>query len=118
MSVNRQTRIRLVENGKVIKTISNAIVNFSLDYQSLQKMISLAIRLSPQDPLYEINEVVLNTKDENIVLNETEAEKVKTIVKANVLKMLKLPSSENAMTLTVSIFNVIKYRLECEVFTC
>ncbi len=52
VSSNRQTKIKVIENGKVVKTVNNAAINYGQDIDQLKKMIEIAIRLSPQDPIY------------------------------------------------------------------
>jgi len=71
LTTNRQTRIRVHESGGgLIKTIPNATINFSLDCLTFKKMVSLAIRLSPQDPLYEINEIYLSLGKDIVIIDE------------------------------------------------
>ncbi len=59
-SANRSTRLKVVEDGKVVKTIPNASINFGQDLEQLKKMLEIAIRLSPQDPVYTVEKIILN----------------------------------------------------------
>ena len=105
MSGNRATRIRITENGKLVKTIPNATINYSLHYDLFKKMIGLAIRLSPQDPLYEVEQIMFNVKDkegEDFSLDSEGAiEKIKKIA-SRYTSVLNSPSSADTLTLTVS----------------
>lgn len=56
-SANRTTKIKVFEDGKKIKTIPNASINFGQNYDGLKKMLELALRLSPTDPYYKVEKV-------------------------------------------------------------
>lgn len=75
-SANRSTKIKLIEGGKVAKVI-NSNVNYSLEYDQFKKILEVSIRLSPQDPVYIIDKIILhNENNENIELNEAEMDRV------------------------------------------
>ena len=81
MLTNRITRIKVIENGKQVKSIPNATINYNLDFNSLKKMIRLAIRLSPQDPLYDVDQIIVNTKsNEEVAMSEAEIDVAKSII--------------------------------------
>ena len=88
MLSNRITRIKVIELGKPNKCIPNATINYNLDFHSLKRMVKLAIRLSPQDPLYEVEKILVignvNGKNsEELLLEEGEMEMVKTKIDSN-----------------------------------
>lgn len=62
-SANRATRMKVVEDGKVVKTISNASINYGQDLVQLKKMIEIAIRLSPDDPIYTVEKLIISAGD-------------------------------------------------------
>eukprot|EP00981_Chlorochromonas_danica_P012395 scaffold4877_cov171-Ochromonas_danica.AAC.10 len=62
-SANRTTKMKVIENGTVVKTVANASINYGQDLQQLKKMIELAIRLSPQDPIYTVDKVCVEIGD-------------------------------------------------------
>lgn len=58
-SANRMTKMKVIENGTVVKTVANASINYGQDLLQLKKMIEIAIRLSPQDPVYTVDKVCI-----------------------------------------------------------
>lgn len=64
-SANRLTKIKVHEGGKVIKTITNASLNYGQDYEQLRKMVEIAIRLSPQDPIYNVERIFIVNPNDN-----------------------------------------------------
>lgn len=62
-SANRTTKMKVIENGTVVKTVANASINYGQDLLQLKKMIELAIRLSPQDPIYTVEKVCVEIGD-------------------------------------------------------
>jgi hypothetical protein len=62
-SANRMTKMKVIESGKVVKTVANASINYGQDLEQLKKMIEIAIRLSPQDPVYTVDKVCIEIGD-------------------------------------------------------
>ena len=78
-SANRLTRMKVYEDGKIVKTISNASINYGQDLDQLKKMIEIAIRLSPQDPVYTVERIILNGGEgQDYELNPSELEMFQT----------------------------------------
>lgn len=102
MSSNRLTKIKIVSlNGSFIKTIPNASLNYNLGYDAFVKMLGLSMRLSPQDPIYDIQEVMLHTNQQDSlssVVLDKESSKVLNFV-------LKQTSSSSLVLLTVKVGN-------------
>lgn len=91
-----------MENGKQVKCVPNTTINYNLDYQSLKKMIRLAIRLSPQDPLYVVEQIIFNCKNNgDIPIEESDIETAKTVI-AHALSTSSILSGE-AIVLTVHV---------------
>lgn len=82
MLANRSTRIKVVESGKPPKVIPNATINFNLDYNSLKHMVKLAIRLSPEDPSYDVESITVHGKSSDYVLTPDAMDVAKTAIKA------------------------------------
>lgn len=103
MLTNRMTKIKVIENGVTVKTVPNATINFGLDHATFKKMISLAIRLSPQDPLYEVNEIILHAKseDNNLIIEDVESEEDEVQIKTKIKKILSTLSPFEALSLSV-----------------
>jgi hypothetical protein len=59
-SANRSTRMKVIEDGVVVKTITNASINYGVEFDQLKKMIEIAIRLSPQDPIYHVEKLFIS----------------------------------------------------------
>ena len=102
MLTNRITRIKVVENGKTVKVIPNATINYNLDFNSMKKMVKLAIRLSPQDPLYEVdNMIVFGKENEEIPIIEDDMELPKSIIRASSTPQAILNGEPISMTVSV-----------------
>lgn len=74
-SSNRTTQIKVVEGGKVVKTVSNVNINYGQDLEQLKKMVEISIRLSPQDPVYTAEKLLIHLgkgKDAEIDQDELE----------------------------------------------
>lgn len=61
-SANRSTLIKIVEEGSTIKAL-NASINYNQGYDALKKMIELSLRLSPQDPVYNVEQIIVTGRD-------------------------------------------------------
>lgn len=110
MLTNRSTRIRVYETGGSgpIKVIPNATINFSLDCLTFKKMVSLAIRLSPQDPLYEINEIFLalgkvEGKEKEVPIIDNDTDLADDNVPNDIKKLIQTMSPLEPIILNVSI---------------
>lgn len=57
------TKMKVIEGGQVVKTVANASINYGQDLSQLKKMIEIAIRLSPQDPVYLVEKVTIEIGD-------------------------------------------------------
>jgi hypothetical protein len=103
MLTNRTTKIKVIENGAAVKTVPNATINFGLDHATFKKMISLAIRLSPQDPLYEVNDITLHgkTDDKDLIIEDVETEDDEVQMKTKIKKILCTLSPFEALSLSV-----------------
>jgi hypothetical protein len=97
VSSNRLTQIRVVEDGKVVKTVSNASINFGQDLENLKKMIEIAIRLSPQDPIYLADKLVINlNKNQDVVMDQNELEQLQNAL----FKQEVVPGTKVSMTVS------------------
>lgn len=101
MSCNKPTRIRLVENGRVVKTIPNAILNYNLDYNSLKKFVGIVVRLSPQDPIYDIDTILIQKDGDDVELDDNELEKLKVLIKNQNISSFQCSNGDNFLA-TVS----------------
>lgn len=73
------TQIKVVEGGKVVKTIANTAINYGQDLDQLKKMIEIAIRLSPQDPVYVADKLMINLgKGKDMEMDHDELEQFQT----------------------------------------
>lgn len=79
-SANRMTKIKVYEGGKCVKTITNASINYGQDFDQLRKMIEIAIRLSPQDPIYNVEKVFVATEGKDTELDQTELEQFQNVL--------------------------------------
>lgn len=98
-SANRMTKLKVIEGGKNVKNISNVTINYGQEYEQLKKMLELAIRLSPQDPIYQVEKVyIVNPNDgTEIEINQKELEELQqSLFKPDSMAMA------NKLSLTVS----------------
>lgn len=79
-SANRMTKIKVYEIGKCMKTITNASINYGQDYEQLRKMVEIAIRLSPQDPNYNVEKIFIVSEGKDIELDQSELEQFQNIL--------------------------------------
>lgn len=79
-SANRMTKIKVFEGGKCIKTITNASINYGQDFDQLRKMIEIAIRLSPQDPIYNVEKVFVASEGKDNELDQDGLEQFQNVL--------------------------------------
>lgn len=77
-STNRQTRLKVFEDGNLVKTIPTASINYGVDFEQLKKMIEIAIRLCPQDPVYHVEKLFITAgADQEFEIDPKELELIK-----------------------------------------
>jgi hypothetical protein len=74
------TKIKVYETGKCVKTITNASINYGQDYEQLRKMGENAIRLSPQDPIYNVEKIFVANEGKDIELDQSQLEQFQNIL--------------------------------------
>jgi hypothetical protein len=98
ISANRMSKIKVCESGKVIKTVSSASINYGQDFDQLRKMIEIAIRLSPQDPIYNIEKIfVVTSEGEEVEVDQQELE----LIQASLCKQDACTSMTSKISLVV-----------------
>ena len=67
--INRSTKVTAIdEDGVVCKVLPNAKINFLQDFESLKKQTALSIRLHKDEPIHNVDRVVLRQNGEDVQL--------------------------------------------------
>ena len=67
--INRGTRVTAInENGEVYKILPNLKLNYLQDVESLKKQAALAIRLSKEEPMHDVERITMRHCGEDIML--------------------------------------------------
>lgn len=100
-SANRLTKIKVYEAGKCVKTITNASINYGQDFEQLRKMVEIAIRLSPQDPIYNVEKIFVANDGKDLELDQGELEQFQNVL---FRPENQLPGQKVALTVRLSSF--------------
>lgn len=107
VSANRMSKIKVHEAGKVVKTIPNASINYGQDMDQLKKMIEIAIRLSPQDPVYMIDKIFIVTAEgDEIEVDQHELE----LIQSSLFKQDVSTSMTSKISLSIHAKRPSNYR--------